>query len=27
MVTHNREAAEHAQRIVHLRDGAIEQPE
>jgi putative ABC transport system ATP-binding protein len=24
MVTHNREAAEHAQRIVHLRDGAIE---
>ena len=27
MVTHNREAAEHAQRIVHLRDGTIEQPE
>jgi putative ABC transport system ATP-binding protein len=27
MVTHNREAAEHAQRIVRLRDGAIEQPE
>jgi putative ABC transport system ATP-binding protein len=27
MVTHNREAAEHAQRIVHLRDGAIEPPE
>jgi len=27
MVTHNREAAEHAQRIVHLRDGTIEQTE
>jgi putative ABC transport system ATP-binding protein len=26
MVTHNREAAEHAQRIVHLRDGSIERP-
>ena len=25
MVTHSREAAEHAQRIVHLRDGAIDQ--
>jgi len=23
MVTHNREAAAHAQRIVHMRDGAI----
>jgi len=26
MVTHNREAAEHAQRIVHLRDGMVEEP-
>jgi putative ABC transport system ATP-binding protein len=25
MVTHNRDAADHAQRIVHLRDGVIEQ--
>ena len=27
MVTHNRKAAGYAQRIVRLRDGAIEQPE
>jgi len=26
MVTHNREAAEYAQRIVRLRDGAVEPP-
>jgi putative ABC transport system ATP-binding protein len=26
MVTHNREAAEYAQRTVRLRDGAVEQP-
>jgi len=27
MVTHNRESAEYAQRIVRLRDGSVEQPE